>query len=95
MYFVQKHEIIEIEFMCILYFREGLRLHTLAHSGVKAYMCDQCDYRGRTAAQLRQHKFNHMETKTEQCEHCGKAFFTKGKLREHIRYWGFFPHFQG
>ncbi|KAL4229592.1 hypothetical protein ACF0H5_012630 [Mactra antiquata] len=66
--------------------KEGLRLHVLAHSGVKPYLCDQCDYRGRTSAQLKQHKFNHMDTKTEQCEHCGKAFFTKTKLREHIRY---------
>jgi len=66
--------------------QNSLDLHMRQHSGVKNYMCDQCDSTYFTASALRNHKVNkHMEVKeTFLCTFCGKGFTKKANLDSHI-----------
>ncbi|XP_063853163.1 zinc finger protein 418-like [Scylla paramamosain] len=74
--------------------RHGLKYHTLTHSGVRNYECDdgvrnyECDECGKrftTISRLNQHAFRHTGVREFECDVCGKCFKTKGDIAKHVK----------
>ncbi|KAH0810320.1 hypothetical protein GEV33_012471 [Tenebrio molitor] len=62
-----------------------LKQHFKTHSDVKNYVCNICDYRGKTKQQLRCHLTVHSETKKYSCSKCSFSTRTVSHLKRHIR----------
>jgi len=61
-----------------------LRIHIKnLHSGM-IFMCDICDYQGKSKTLLKEHMARHGEKEKVPCKSCGKSIF-KGDLRRHHR----------
>ncbi|XP_063853166.1 zinc finger protein 776-like [Scylla paramamosain] len=71
--------------------RQGLKYHTLTHSGVRNYdgvrnyECDECGKRFTTISRLNEHAFRHTGVREFECDVCGKCFKTKADIAQHVK----------
>ncbi|XP_044762679.1 zinc finger protein 25-like [Coccinella septempunctata] len=57
--------------------------HHMDAKSVKPYLCDKCNTRFTSSANLIQHKQYHKGERTHVCSFCGKSFITKSDLTVH------------
>ncbi|TMS10927.1 Zinc finger protein ZFAT [Larimichthys crocea] len=57
--------------------------HIWAHQGLKPYVCNVCDYAGRSRSNLKTHMNRHNTERRHLCDLCGKKFKSKVTLKSH------------
>uniref|UniRef100_A0A3Q4I0D0 Zinc finger and AT hook domain containing n=1 Tax=Neolamprologus brichardi TaxID=32507 RepID=A0A3Q4I0D0_NEOBR len=57
--------------------------HIWAHQGLKPYVCNVCDYAGRSKSNLKTHMNRHNTERRHLCDLCGKKFKSKVTLKSH------------
>uniref|UniRef100_A0A3B4ZPH8 Zinc finger and AT-hook domain containing n=1 Tax=Stegastes partitus TaxID=144197 RepID=A0A3B4ZPH8_9TELE len=57
--------------------------HIWAHQGLKPYLCNVCDYAGRSRSNLKTHMNRHNTERRHLCDLCGKKFKSKVTLKSH------------
>uniref|UniRef100_A0A671TN13 Zinc finger and AT hook domain containing n=1 Tax=Sparus aurata TaxID=8175 RepID=A0A671TN13_SPAAU len=57
--------------------------HIWAHQGLKPYVCNLCDYAGRSRSNLKTHMNRHNTERRHLCDLCGKKFKSKVTLKSH------------
>ncbi|XP_068613195.1 zinc finger protein ZFAT [Brachionichthys hirsutus] len=57
--------------------------HIWAHEGLKPYICNICDYAGRSRSNLKTHMNRHSTERPHLCDLCGKKFKYKVTLKSH------------
>ncbi len=69
------------EFSCL----EHLKSHQKIHTGVREYMCVECEKTFKSEQSLKRHQIIHTGEKPYKCSHCDKRFSRSGDLRRHER----------
>uniref|UniRef100_A0A3B4F2J2 Zinc finger and AT-hook domain containing n=1 Tax=Pundamilia nyererei TaxID=303518 RepID=A0A3B4F2J2_9CICH len=57
--------------------------HIWAHQGLKPFVCNVCDYAGRSKSNLKTHMNRHNTERRHLCDLCGKKFKSKVTLKSH------------
>ncbi|KAM8870362.1 zinc finger protein ZFAT isoform 2-T2 [Spinachia spinachia] len=57
--------------------------HIWFHQGVKPFVCNLCDYAGRSRSNLKTHMNRHNTERHHLCDLCGKKFKSKNTLKSH------------
>nr|XP_029711296.1 zinc finger protein 433-like [Aedes albopictus] len=66
--------------------RNGLKQHTLQHTGERPYKCPHCPATFALLAGLNCHSFTHTDEKTQECPICGKQFKRQTELKQHLNH---------
>ncbi|CAG9834172.1 unnamed protein product [Diabrotica balteata] len=62
-----------------------INVHFKIHSNEKNFVCELCDYKGKTKAQLLKHMSIHKDVKKYQCKECSFSTRNSQHLRRHVR----------